>query len=128
MVNKGVVLEAIATHPWTALFLSTDGQLADFVPFDGKPTPQDMDDALALRRSGYCAFRLVPQGNLTEAELDEMVMGLVRTKQYAQAHVLRPGINIPGTPFAGRPRWHYRIRQLGRSVLAFGARCGNFFR
>ena len=118
MVEKSVALKAIADHPWTALILSADGQLGEVIPFESQVSPEALLQ-LAGRQAQGTVFRLVPQGNLTERQLDELITSLVQVRGYAWSHTLRPGVNLPGEKFAGRPLWFPRLKLAFKGVAEF---------
>lgn len=90
MVDKSAVLEAVSRHPWTAIVLTKDGDVAEMVAIDGELSAQAFLEFTRTHAQGR-QFRLIKQSELSEAELNELI-----------DHVLKPsstpterGIRLP---------------------------------
>jgi len=125
MIDKQKVLSTIAENPWTALVLSPEGQIEEVIPFATQPTAQDVM-ALARRQAQGSAFRLVPQGDITEADLDELLAAMGGAQGYARTHALRPGVNIPGATAPAASSVVLTLETWARVGLAFVRRFSPF--
>ena len=77
MVEKSVALDIISSNPWAAIVLSSDGQIAEAVPFSGEPTAETFLAFTHTHARGR-RFRLI-RGALTEAQLDAVIADTMRS-------------------------------------------------
>src|SRR5262249_37701407 len=77
MVEKSVALDIVSSNPWSAIVLSSDGQVAEVVAFSGEPTAEAFLDFTRTHVRGR-RFRLI-RGALTEAQLDALIADIMRS-------------------------------------------------
>jgi hypothetical protein len=125
VIDKQKALSTIAENPWTALVLSPEGQIEEVIAFATQPTAEDVL-ALARRQARGSAFRLVPQRDITEAELDGLLTAIGGAQGYARTHPLRPGVNIPGKTAPAASSVVATLETWARVGLAFVRRFSPF--
>ncbi len=90
MVEKSMALDLIAANPWVAIVLSFDGQIAEVVPFSAEPTAETFLEFAQTHVQGR-RFRLVRQGQLTEAQLDALIADTMRPTHQGESD----GFHLP---------------------------------
>jgi hypothetical protein len=72
MIAIREALETISQSPWTAVVLSSGGEIEELVPVGGHVTSDDLLEFIRKRAHGR-RFRLVEQADLSEAELAALI-------------------------------------------------------
>jgi hypothetical protein len=121
-IDADTLRSVIRDNVCTAVVCSKAGDI-QVIPFSAQPTPEAVLK-LAEGQGHGSAFRLIPQGELSQGEVDQLLAGLAGAQAYADTHDLRPGVNIPRTDLAVvrrlRPAWLARMSLSTRVLMLYG--------